>query len=123
MLFSLQVCTRVALAAVDRASAGLGGGGASWGLEGASSGAATSGFRGGLDEGLMGGADEEEGEGNEARGGSSLGPQQSGGSGGAGAAPDLAPGGQIRRAAAPRLRTRLFAARCAYRHTKSLFSA
>ena len=102
---------RVALAAVDRASAGLGGGPPFGGLEGAQSGAATSGFRGGLDEGLMGGAGDEEDGGNDANGGSQ-GWQQSGGGGGAGVAPDLVPGGQFRRAAAPRLRTRLFAARC-----------
>ena len=94
---ALQVCSQVALAAVDRSQSGPGAAGTS------GSGA---GFRGGLDESLMEGTANEEDE-------TAKGPAAS-------AAPKQPPalpeqgslGSQsIRLGTAPRLRTRLFAAR------------
>ncbi|CAL8466413.1 g5949 [Coccomyxa elongata] len=101
----LEVCSQVALAAAER-TAGLGDS-----MSGSGGAAGTSGFRGGLDEGLMDGGDEEEAE----DGGSRVG----GGGGGAPVrGPSLPPGdavaavGGARLGGAPRLRTRLFAAQC-----------
>ncbi len=98
-----QVCSQVALAAAER-TAGLGDS-----TSGSGGAAGTSGFRGGLDEGLMDGGDEEEAEDGGSRGG--------GGGGGAPArGPSLPSGdaaaavGGARLGGAPRLRTRLFAA-------------
>ena len=95
----LQVCSQVALAAVDRSAVGDG----TAGIPGtAGSGA---GFRGGLDEGLMGGMADEDGE---ALGPSatSAAPQQPSG------LPEQGSLGSqsVRLGTPPRLRTRLFAA-------------
>ena len=96
---ALQMCSQVALAAVDRSAAGEGAAGVTGT---ASSGA---GFRGGLDEGLMGGTADEDGE--------ALGPPATSG---APHQPSGLPeqgtlGSQsMRLGTAPRLRTRLFAA-------------
>ena len=96
--FYLQVCGQVALAAVDRSSAGLGSAGAS---------GSGSGFRGGLDEGLMEGtADDEEDAGGV--------PGSSPGAAQLQAPPpeQIAASSQsMHLSTAPRLRTRLFAAR------------
>ena len=95
----LQVCSQVALAAIDRSAAGEG---AACITGTAGSGA---GFRGGLDEGLMGGTANEDGEvlGLPATSGP---PQQPSG------LPEQGSLGSqsVRLGTAPRLRTRLFAA-------------
>lgn len=95
--FEVQVCSQVAFAAVDRSQGGPGTAG------GLGSG---SGFRGGLDESLMEGTADDE---DEASGGpaTSAGPKQ------AATLPEQASMGSqsMRLGTAPRLRTRLFAAR------------
>ena len=87
-----QVCSQVALAAAEKAP----------GLGPAGSGAGGSGFRGGLDEGLMDGGDDEIEEGARVGGGGG-GPPAA-----AGSPPATAGGSRVN--GAPRLRTRLFAA-------------
>ena len=95
-MIGLQVCSQVALAAVDRSQSGPGGAGA------LGSGA---GFRGGLDESLMEGTADEEDEaaGVPATSGAPKQPPALPGQGSMGSQ-------SMRLGTAPRLRTRLFAA-------------
>lgn len=92
------MCGQVALAAVDKSLSGLGSAGAL---------GSGSGFRGGLDEGLMGGtADDDEDAG--------VGPGSSSGAPQLQAPPPEQKGAgsqSVQLSTAPRLRTRLFAAR------------
>ncbi len=93
-----QVCSQVALAAAEKQP----------GLGSAYSGAGGSGFRGGLDEGLMDGGDDEMEEGTRVGG---AGPPARGPPTVAGD-PTAVAAGETRVGGAPRLRTRLFAAQC-----------